>query len=72
MPHFSDALMSADASRISEIVDAVYRSDSRRILATLIRLIGDFDLAEESLHQAFAAAVEHGRAMECLPILGRG
>jgi RNA polymerase sigma-70 factor (ECF subfamily) len=39
-------------------VDAVYRSDSRRLLATLIRLLGDFDLAEEALHDAFAAAIE--------------
>ena len=39
-------------------VEAVYRSDSRRVLATLIRLLGDFDLAEEALHDAFAAAVE--------------
>jgi len=39
-------------------VDAVYRSDSRRVLATLIRLLGDFELAEEALHDAFAAAVE--------------
>ena len=39
-------------------IDALYRSDSRRILATLIRLLGDFDLAEEALHDAFAAAVE--------------
>jgi RNA polymerase sigma-70 factor (ECF subfamily) len=39
-------------------VEAVYRSDSRRVLATLIRLLGDFDLAEEALHNAFAAAVE--------------
>jgi RNA polymerase sigma-70 factor (ECF subfamily) len=42
----------------SEAVDAVYRSDSRRVLATLIRLLGDFDLAEEALHDAFTAAVE--------------
>ena len=40
------------------MVDAVYRSDSRRVLATLIRLLGDFDLAEEALSDAFAAAVE--------------
>ena len=40
------------------MVEAVYRSDSRRVLATLIRLLGDFDLAEEALHDAFAAAVE--------------
>ena len=41
-----------------EIVDGVYRSDSRRVLATLIRLLGDFDLAEEALHDAFSAALE--------------
>ncbi|NMG77308.1 RNA polymerase subunit sigma-24 [Aromatoleum diolicum] len=40
-------------------VDALYRSDSRRIFATLIRLLGDFDLAEEALHDAFRAALEH-------------
>lgn len=39
-------------------VEAVYRSESRRILATLIRLLGDFDLAEEALHEAFFVAVE--------------
>ena len=39
-------------------VDSVYRSESRRVLATLIRLLGDFDIAEEALHEAFAAAVE--------------
>ncbi|HYL21232.1 MAG TPA: RNA polymerase sigma factor [Gemmatimonadales bacterium] len=43
---------------VREMVDRVYRSDSRRVLATLIRLLGDFDLAEEALHDAFAAAVE--------------
>src|SRR5512132_561985 len=41
-----------------EAVDAVYRAESRRVLATLIRLLGGFDLAEEALHEAFAAAVE--------------
>ena len=51
--------MSEDAAeRTRETVDAVYRSDSRRVLATLIRLLGDFDLAEEGLHDAFLAAVE--------------
>jgi RNA polymerase sigma-70 factor (ECF subfamily) len=44
--------------RAREAVDAVYRSDSRRVLATLIRLLGGFDLAEEALHEAFAAAIE--------------
>ncbi len=39
-------------------VDAVYRADSRRVLATLIRLLGDFDLAEEAMHDAFTAAME--------------
>jgi RNA polymerase sigma-70 factor, ECF subfamily len=44
--------------RIRDTVEAVYRAESRRVLATLIRLLGDFDLAEEALHDAFAAAVE--------------
>jgi RNA polymerase sigma-70 factor (ECF subfamily) len=48
----------AGDDRAREAVEAVYRSDSRRVLATLIRLLGDFDLAEEALHEAFAAAVE--------------
>lgn len=43
---------------IRERVEAVYREDSRRVLATLIRLLGDFELAEEALHDAFAAAVQ--------------
>jgi RNA polymerase sigma-70 factor (ECF subfamily) len=47
---------SADAAR--EQVDATYRAESRRVLATLIRLVGDFDLAEEAMHDAFAAALE--------------
>ena len=41
-----------------EAVDRAYRAESRRVLATLIRLLGDFDVAEEALHDAFAAAVE--------------
>jgi RNA polymerase sigma-70 factor (ECF subfamily) len=44
--------------RPREMVDGVYRQDSRRVLATLIRLLGDFDIAEEAMHEAFAAAVE--------------
>ena len=43
---------------IERTVEAVYRAESRRVLATLIRLLGDFDLAEEALHEAFAAASE--------------
>jgi RNA polymerase sigma-70 factor (ECF subfamily) len=45
----------ADAAR--EQVEAIYRAESRRILATLIRLLGDFDLAEEAMQEAFAAAM---------------
>ncbi|WLH83536.1 RNA polymerase sigma factor [Pseudomonas sp. FP2338] len=39
-------------------VEAIYRSESRRVLATLIRLLGDFDLAEEALHEAFLIAMQ--------------
>jgi RNA polymerase sigma-70 factor, ECF subfamily len=46
------------AEQVREKVDAVYRSESRRILATLIRLLSDFELAEDALHDAFSAAVE--------------
>jgi RNA polymerase sigma-70 factor (ECF subfamily) len=42
---------------IRELLDSLYREDSGRILATLIRLLGDFDLAEEAMHEAFAAAL---------------
>jgi len=44
--------------RVHELVEDVYRSESRHVLATLIRLLGDFDTAEEALHDAFAVAVE--------------
>jgi RNA polymerase sigma-70 factor (ECF subfamily) len=43
--------------RAREALDVVYRSESRRVLATLIRLLGDFELAEEALHDAFTAAM---------------
>jgi RNA polymerase sigma-70 factor (ECF subfamily) len=46
------------AEQARERVNAVYRAESRRVLATLIRLLGDFDLAEEALHDAFTAALE--------------
>jgi RNA polymerase sigma-70 factor (ECF subfamily) len=46
------------AAQVREAIEAVYRADSRRVLATLIRLLGDFDRAEEAMHDAFAAAVE--------------
>ena len=58
--------------RVHELVEAVYRSESRPILATLIRLLGDFDAAEEALHEAFAVAVEQWSRMVFRPIRGRG
>jgi RNA polymerase sigma-70 factor (ECF subfamily) len=45
------------SDQIRELLDSLYRVDSGRILATLIRLLGDFDLAEEAMHEAFAAAL---------------
>lgn len=44
--------------KVNPTVERIYRSESRRVLATLIRLLGDFELAEEALHDAFMAAVE--------------
>ncbi|HNP61196.1 MAG TPA: sigma-70 family RNA polymerase sigma factor, partial [Nitrospirales bacterium] len=44
--------------QVREVVEEVYRTESRRVLATLIRLLGDFDAAEEALHEAFAVAVD--------------
>jgi RNA polymerase sigma-70 factor (ECF subfamily) len=43
---------------VRETVEAVYRAESRRVFATLVRLLSDFDLAEEALHEAFRAALE--------------
>src|SRR5262245_33919980 len=51
--------MSADASDAARrAVEQVYRAEARRVLATLIRLLGDFDLGEEALHEALRAALE--------------
>lgn len=47
-----------EGARVREELDRIYRADSRRVLATLIRLLGDFDRAEEALGDAFSAAVE--------------
>ena len=47
-----------DLQQVRRLVDDVYRSESRMVLATLIRLLGDFDAAEEAMHDAFAVAVE--------------
>src|SRR5437016_10447990 len=46
------------ADQVRQNLESVYRLESRRILATLIRLLGDFDLAEDALHDAFTAALE--------------
>ncbi|MDU9391374.1 RNA polymerase sigma factor [Pseudomonas sp. zfem002] len=48
----------AEAQAVRAAVEAVYREESRRILATLIRLLGDFELAEEAMHEAFFIAVQ--------------
>ncbi len=44
--------------QVSELVDTIYQTESRRIFATLVRLLGDFDLAEDALHDAFRLAME--------------
>src|ERR1051326_3487189 len=46
------------AVRVRAAVDSIFRTESRRVYATLVRLLGDFDLAEDALHDAFAAALE--------------
>nr|WP_314859636.1 hypothetical protein [uncultured Undibacterium sp.] len=43
---------------ITSTIDHLYRQSSRQLFATLVRLLGDFDLAEEALHEAFRAAIE--------------
>jgi len=54
----SERVMSVrSAEQMRELLDSLYRVESGRILATLIRLLGDFDLAEEAMHEAFAAAL---------------
>src|ERR1700688_3206722 len=57
-PKYLQSGMTADAT---SAVEEVYRNDWGRIVATLIRLVGDFDLAEESAQEAFAAAVDQWR-----------
>jgi RNA polymerase sigma-70 factor (ECF subfamily) len=54
----SETASNNSAEQARDAVDAVYRSDSRRVFATLVRLLGDFDLAEEALQDAFRAALE--------------
>ncbi|MBB1520368.1 RNA polymerase sigma factor [Aquipseudomonas guryensis] len=50
--------MDLDSKQLELHLERLYREESRRVLATLIRLLGDFDLAEEALHEAFRAALE--------------
>jgi len=52
------AQVSISTTDVRDRVEAIYRDESRRVFATLVRLVRDFDLAEEALHEAFAAAVE--------------
>jgi RNA polymerase sigma-70 factor (ECF subfamily) len=51
--------MEHDASAmIHDQIDDLYRSESRRVFAALVRLLNDFDLADDAMHEAFAAAIE--------------
>ena len=54
----SDTGQQPSAAAVRRKVEEIYRTESRRVFATLIRLLGDFDLAEEGLHDAFRAALE--------------
>ena len=54
----SPSVSESPIEEIRERLDSLYRAESGRILATLIRLLGDFDLAEDALHDALAAALE--------------
>jgi RNA polymerase sigma-70 factor (ECF subfamily) len=56
--------------QLSEAIEALYRSESGRVLATLVRLLGDMDLAEEAMHEAFAAALE-SRSQTGIPEMPR-
>lgn len=58
MPEALSAAPSPATESIGKEVETLYRAESRRVFATLIRLLGDFDLAEEALHEAFRAALE--------------
>jgi predicted RNA polymerase sigma factor len=50
---------------LSQVIGTLYRTESGRVLATLVRLLGDLDLAEESMHEAFAAALESWTQNAC-------
>ncbi|CAG0946280.1 partial ECF RNA polymerase sigma factor SigE, partial [Anaerolineae bacterium] len=55
---------------VRQVLDSVYRIESRRVLATLIRLLGDFDLAEDAMHDAFRVALEQW-ARDGVPVVPR-
>ena len=46
-----------NTNQVRQLLDELYRQESRRVFATLVRLLGDFDLAEEAMHEAFASAI---------------
>jgi DNA-directed RNA polymerase specialized sigma24 family protein len=48
--------------QLSRTIETLYRSESGRVLATIVRLLGDLDLAEEAMHEAFAAALDEAHA----------
>src|SRR6516225_3685916 len=50
--------MPTPPEQVSKTIETLYRLESGRVLATLVRLLGDLDLAEEAMHEAFAAALE--------------
>src|SRR5271170_5954652 len=58
MANGSGSMNQISSERARDTLETVYRSESRRVLATLIRLVGDFDLAEEAMHDAVIAAME--------------
>ncbi len=51
-------MMPNSADKVHKVLDHLYRTESRRVLATLIRLLGDFEVAEDAMHEAFSAALE--------------
>jgi len=55
-------LVPESAVDIRALIEATYRADSRRVFSTLVRLVRDFDLAEEAMHEAFAEAIERWQA----------
>src|SRR3954467_14343776 len=58
VPIYPSGMPTSEIARVRAQIDQIYRKDSRRIFATLIRLLGDFERAEEALHDAFRAAME--------------